>query len=382
MRIAVLGNCQSKGFSDALRANLADAQIDDYEIGPLVKAGKTGVVADSLPSYDVVFSQQGSSEHVENLCSAHLQRTIRHLQFYPSILFTGFHPDFLYISDRDGSHVQCPTAAYHSRLVAACYSLDLSPGRAALLFNAYIYRLLGYFDAFATSVAFIVKTGADVGFDLSREIDAWIGDDGFMHTINHPKQRVLDTVMHFAAAKAELRLDGPALPSPDDHLERSVVLPVYPEIAQHLNVRGSMDFKCLVHTDDGIRFPVVLPLGAYIEETYRTYRDAQISPSDLSPSVAAAASVISRAMLPAARGEVELKHERRNSIKRDISNLYRTILFREPDQKGLDLYLSHIEDGSVTLSDLVRLALQSMEFKLKTDAFIAAYMPERLSRSE
>jgi hypothetical protein len=165
-------------------------------------------------------------------------------------------------------------------------------------------------------MTFIVKMGAEVGFDLSREINAWIGDDGFMHTINHPKQRVLNTLMHLAAAKAELHLDSPELRTPDDALAHSFVLPVYPEIAEYLNVTGSLDFKCLVHTDDGRRFSVV-PLSAYIEETYRMYRDAQISPADLSPSVAEAAAIINRAV---ARGEMEMNYEDRNSIKREISS--------------------------------------------------------------
>lgn len=208
---------------------------------------------------------------------AHFQARVRPL---PTIDTLGFHPDCAYVSAQ-GTPVDSPIGAYHSTLVLWGFLQGLSQQATRALFNAKVFRHLGFFDLHAAGVNHLVKKGRQFGLPMHRWLAAWQEEGVWMHTINHPKPPVLaDVALH---CLGQLGIEGvaDARDVVDDELARSPCWPVYPEVAQALGLRtpGSYAFKCAHRPADQGRSVHYIGLDAFIEASYALY--ARHAPGDL-----------------------------------------------------------------------------------------------------
>lgn len=155
----------------------------------------------------------------------------------PNIVFKGFQPDCTYVFSR-GVSVEGLMGPYHSAIAVAAFMEGLKPHRALSLFNVFTYASLGYFAAYEASCELLHNDGVALGYELG---DGLRKAGVFMHTINHPNIRILDLV-----ATEALRISGLDYQNidnmPRDALSESFIWPVYPEIANYLQVLPGGDF--------------------------------------------------------------------------------------------------------------------------------------------
>jgi hypothetical protein len=207
----------------------------------------------------------------------HFQAKVRPL---PTIDTLGFHPDCAYV-DAKGQLLSSPIGAYHSVLVLWGFLQGMSPQATRSLFQAQVFKHLGYFDLQAAGLNHLVNKGRQCQMPMHRWLAAWQEEGVWMHTINHPKPHVLaDVALH---CLSQLGIEGvtDARDVVENALVRSPCWPVYPEVAQALGLRtaGNYAFKCEHPSDEPGRAVRYIGLDAFIEASFAIY--AQYKPGDL-----------------------------------------------------------------------------------------------------
>ena len=279
-RLAIVGSCQVAGLGAVARQYLPDATVKCWHLYA-GEASHPEQVAPLLPEFDFVITQFNGDEllSAKRLTQAGLKTL-----YLPTVVFRGFHPDMIYVADREQKKVRVAGLAdYHSALILAAFLSGLSQARTLRLFNAAVFAELGYFDVFNAARVALIQNFADAGYDLKGEFDAWLGSLGqFMHTINHPHIGVLAPLARLALIKLGLIDDGAPRPEalPPDHLRVQLVWPTYPQLAERVGVAGSFDILRkgeLGGSDD----PRRLALSDCIASSFETYRD--LRPEALAP---------------------------------------------------------------------------------------------------
>jgi len=237
-----------------------------------IEAGK------DLALCDLVISQAVGAGHGP-IESAILAESVPRLLIVPNLVFTGFQPDMTYLYHDNGCIVVSPVGAYHSRIIAACYSLGLGPIRTRKMFNTYVFELLDFFSEFHKARLNLEESMASQGLDL--DLDGLFASGPFMHTINHA-----NGFANRQLASSALRKVGLAprenVPEIRDELLDDTVWPVYPEIAARLNLSGLEDrFLKSVHLATGEGASRVLTLDDMVERSFDIYK--RCSDIDFSP---------------------------------------------------------------------------------------------------
>ena len=233
--VALVGTCQVVGIGPALQKLLPDTPVKLWHI---TSSTSPEAIAEQLIGYDVVFSQvtEPSSHPLQ---AERLKAKNGHVILLPPVVFSGFHPDCIYLL-RSGQILNSPFGPYHSAICVAGFLLGQSPAATTKLFNAFVQGSLNYFQAFGHASRALIDNYAAVDIDLTPHISEWLQGGSFMHTPNHPSICVLSTVAMLAARRAGL-IDADITPPHDvaDFLG-AMVWPVYPAIAQRLGIKGSM----------------------------------------------------------------------------------------------------------------------------------------------
>ncbi len=244
-RIAVVGNCQSFGVAYAMKTLNPAARVDRFTI---IRKGLATVdmLARALATYDHVFSIHFPKGYLRDGGFEQLRERLPNVRLLPSLVFSGYHPDLVYILDptAGGRPLDGPIGSYHSAIALYAYLRGMNLEQAEALFSAQVYDALGYFDVWESAAAELLGLARAAGVDLSAEFMRWSRGVPFMYSINHPKPFVL-----FDLARVLLRKAG--LPAADlpfdlyavDDVVRGVVFPVYPEIAERYGQTGSYLFK-------------------------------------------------------------------------------------------------------------------------------------------
>lgn len=272
MKIAVIGNCQTTGIANALNASgLAEAEAVD--LGIVRAHGLTEHVAAALPNYDWIVVQsldvydalpEYAPFKIDNLRSVSPNVVV-----VPSISFSGFHPDCTAIIDPAAGTVRTPVGEYSSALIGAAFALGLSPERCERLFNAYVYARMGYFNEGQKAKLFLQSYSQDCGMDLSATMAEWFArGHSFMHTYNHPAGFAVEGVAKLAAER--MGLPSAAVTLETDNLAVNTIWPTYPEIAERLGVKGSLEFK-VAGSDERIGLREMIA-GSY--DAYSRFPDA------------------------------------------------------------------------------------------------------------
>lgn len=232
MKIGVLGNCQAHGVAQCIRLLAPQVEVvsrsvslADGDNAELIEA-----IAAEMATCDLALIQtlEEVQPRLAGLFGTVLEKIGTRARRWPPIIFRGFHPDCVYVM-RDGRVMDGIVGPYHSALLCAAWAEGLPPERAARLFNAFAYAALGYFQAFDEAAALLSDQAQRHGFDLSAFLDAPAAP--FMHTINHPRVEILQSVAAQALDLAGIPRAATA-PLPEDDLAQGPVWPAYPDLAR------------------------------------------------------------------------------------------------------------------------------------------------------
>jgi hypothetical protein len=245
LQIGVLYNCQHRGISAALRGLLPRAEVIDIGLGdvPATPQARRATAATLNACDHVVTYEVGRANGP--LATPALRRTARRLHAMPAIMFRGFHPDTVSVSQADGSQLVGTSMGSHSRIAVAGYLAGMNPAETALLYNRLVFRRLGYLDVFAGECALLVEYFAQFGIDAPPLLQSWLAEGCFMHSVNHPKIRVLLDLARAACAKMGVTPENPELAATDLHdaLEAFPIHPVFPDIAAEAGVAPEGMFR-------------------------------------------------------------------------------------------------------------------------------------------
>ncbi|MDE2364413.1 MAG: hypothetical protein KGM42_17185 [Hyphomicrobiales bacterium] len=276
-RVAVVGNCQSFGYSYGMKLHNPGLEIDRYAI-----VGKSWATLDALvrtlSNYDVVFAQDfGPGLLRDDGDSQALRAALPSVHRLPFVNFSGFHPDTIYLFDqtRNGKLVMGPTGVYHSCLVLFGYLKGMSVDQTEALYNHDAFDYLGYLGVWDSAAQEFLRAAAEVGMNLEGDLARWARRGNFMYTTNHSKPHVMYDIALKAMRKA-------GLPARDietddylvDDLARGFILPVYPPLAEYYGFKGSTLFK-KEHYRLSFRPGEFLTMKQYIAESFAIYAKHQ-----------------------------------------------------------------------------------------------------------
>ena len=233
-RLAVLGNCQAYVMARCLRRLNPDLQIDVVGLFGFETADQIERRAAMLDEADVVVAQPASLRRLGLPDLEGPPGRARQTLLYPNILFTGFHPDVL-----SAPGINTLVGVWHSLLILAAYRQGLPPNRAAELFNAYVYGVLGYFDEYAKAEDFLLSRARQIDWDLSADLERWRGRSPFVHTPNHPHIHVMMCLARHVCRRLGIDFDPDAM-APSDPFDGH--WPLYPEVGKRLGVEGRLTF--------------------------------------------------------------------------------------------------------------------------------------------
>jgi hypothetical protein len=278
VKVAVLGNCQARSLAAAL-AHLSPG----IEATPIVwstihdEAAAEGV-RDSLAAYDLVLAQPYKKWRA--LRPKIIARFSSRSALYPRFYFDGLHPDALLLGVEHGLGFQF--GVWHSALAMAAFLRGVPAREAADLYNAYIYGVLGYFDAYAAAEALQIDAGGEHGVDLTAAFAGWRGQV-FANTPSHPRLAVGLAIAAQLAPALGLPV-APVGPLPADPLTGGFIFPVYPEIGRKLGLEGDLVFRNAGRDD-------AVGLEQMLSESFAAYGFAPAAIAAL-PRVVAAAEVL------------------------------------------------------------------------------------------
>jgi hypothetical protein len=272
LRIAALGNCQVLGLGDALRAFLPRAEVEVFRLTTLgteeETAARSAEIAARLRGFTHVFAHPMEGARFGPLAADRIAAREPRVAFVPIIVFTGFHPDCVYLR-AGGRKLIGPMGEYHSAIIAGAFALGLSEAETARLFNKLVMRRLNHMGAFPAARAQLVEHFAALGHDVLPRLDTWSQGGAFMHSINHPRILAIADVCRMVLAQAGLG-EHPleAAEGVRDVLAQPPLWPVYPPVAESLGVPGSYDFHGFPRGTD---LPQPMTLESFIGASFATY---------------------------------------------------------------------------------------------------------------
>lgn len=261
-KILVMSNCQTGGLRAALAGMLPNDEVEALAwlgvepagLRPKLAAADVWVCSIPRAQAEALVAEVGSTAEIIVV---------------PTVWFPAFHPDQTPILLRAGGELEGAVGPYHSKIVVWGWQHGLSPAEVIHLFRPEVFRALGYFDAWTLAVAELRGIFEPSDIDFGR----WflpLGRRGpFMLTNNHPR---VDALVELARQVAE-RLDAePHLVRygweqvlPDGLLATSVVWPLYPGVADALDLPGAYVWRL----DSG----ELIGLETFVERSLASYRD-------------------------------------------------------------------------------------------------------------
>lgn len=280
MRIAVLGNCQARSLAAALPCLSPRVEATPIVWSAIADEAEAEAIRDSLSAYDLVLAQPYKKWRA--LRPKIIARFSRRSALYPRFYFTGLHPDAVLLGVERGIGFQF--GVWHSALAMAAFLRGVPAREAADLYNAYVYGVLGYFDAYEPAQALQIEAGRELGLDLGPAFDGWRGQV-FANTPSHPRLTMALAIAEQLAANLGLAV-APGADRPADPLDGGFVFPVYPEVARRLGVAGDLVFRNAARDRE-------VGLEQMLQEAYAAYASAPETVAAL-PRAVEAAEILKR----------------------------------------------------------------------------------------
>ncbi|MGU7771047.1 WcbI family polysaccharide biosynthesis putative acetyltransferase [Burkholderia sp. MR1-5-21] len=289
MKISLVGICQVVGMAAYLRKQFPDAEVFSYHMQPTSDRGE---VINHLAGSDLIISQILPDHGMEEFSKEALHGIAKHVVIIPPLVFSGFHPDMIIIPHR-GAPLNSPIEVYHSRIIAAAYTLGLPDTQAANIANSLVFDRLGYFHHF--------NAAKDVFFELLRPYqleefarsrwDDWVARGVFMHTPNHPNISILGEFALHAVKTVGVEPDASIEGKVDDIFDDQHGCPVYPEIARHLGVKGELNFRTYKRASNS-EAERYMDIHRFAKNAYQIYHSLERDEFLVDPSIRFARSVI------------------------------------------------------------------------------------------
>ncbi len=241
VKIGLIGDCAVPALGVALKHLVPQADVVALKAIDVSTSGRFEEAAHALERCDLFFAR-GLSEKYGLFGSDRIRDRFPNVRRLPRLLFTGFHPDCVYLDHARGS-VHCPVG-YNSAIAAAAFALGLDVADTLGLYDTEVYRQLGYLDEFAKAYAFLDREFEACGLDMGEIFPSWMDRAPFMYTINHPRPHVIASLA-FVLARREGLIDAGHRP-PEllyDDLSRYTIWPVYPEVGDAIGIGGSYQFQ-------------------------------------------------------------------------------------------------------------------------------------------
>jgi hypothetical protein len=261
--VAVVGNCQAASVANCVRQANPRLKVKVISLARQTTAESQEQALRDLGTADTILVQPGGDGL---LGSSNLTSRFGNVVLYPKLTFYGFHPDFFLLRGINARPVASACGFYHSKIVAAGFSLGLPERRVLNLFNSFVFARLGYFGRFAAWKKVFLSRTAEAGYELDGDFELWLREGAFMHTLNHPAIRVIASIAERLLHKAEIALvNSPA--GAADPLARAARLPVYPEIARAIGVDPVPCFTLASRPKSDGR----LSVSEFVRDSYRLY---------------------------------------------------------------------------------------------------------------
>lgn len=270
-KIAVIGNCQGRQVSRCIE-NMTGNPVTQRWITEEMLFGADEARADLVEifrEHHCVFIQPLLWTLVGTLEPEMKSKAV----LFPSINFSAYHPDLVYIQNRqNATHLRGPADDYHSSIALLAWKAGLSVEAALNLFNVDTYRRLGMFDYWKPAEAALVEEGAAAGIDMSDYLQRWRDRGCFMHSINHPTVQALADIIRDLLKKRGIGLISEVLDeNVHDPLGDSVVWPIYPELAEELGTEGSYTFRLDARHGDPQSPERSIDLRQFLQRSFAIY---------------------------------------------------------------------------------------------------------------
>jgi hypothetical protein len=265
MKIVSFGNCNAHGIGLALAQMMPDHEVISYEYVAVKRDNQTEEALSKLKGADLVFSNMNAPEFPMTGEAS----VSRNVVLYPSVSFTGFHPDCCVLPNIS------PLGPYHSMIAVAGFTLGLSLDDTLKLYRDDVFERLNYYSEFEAAKSFYLNHVKSFDFDLTVDFDCWIAQGAFMHTVNHPKVFALTDLAFHLAKKSDLtNRYAKRVEALQDWLSGHPIFAVYPEIASRIGVETQPLFK-----RSGFNSQSVMSLRTFVELSLKLYQGVAQMPT-------------------------------------------------------------------------------------------------------
>ncbi len=284
--IVVSCGCQSAGIASALEIVFPDDVIHPVPEKPSAEQTRELVDTIQRSTGRLIWIASDYERSADDPRLAALGDAVELIRV-PLIFFRGFHPDTTYATNAAGQPIRVATSpsldlqqgwwAENSALVLWAWRNRLTVDAATALFNADVFRALGYFDAWDASVRRLRAQFEACGLDFARFFQACKQRGPFMLSINHPRVRALTEL----AKQIALKLDAPRtvleLPLDDlvpDDLAFGPLWPIYTEIGEALGYKTAYIWRLSPHV-------YVRGVAPYVAHAYASYQAQRLDPAEI-----------------------------------------------------------------------------------------------------
>jgi chloramphenicol O-acetyltransferase type B len=280
-RLLIISNCQVQPLKHGLAAVCADTDFDIVPVHVVAKGDRVrefkkilkdkakyaGVLAINLSEEFGPFSTQdiAGSFHPVPVFSI------------SNLYFSGLQPDATYIGGLS-QRAPGPIGDYHSQLALLGYLLGLGVPQTVSLYCDIMYRYLGYYDAFQTSLDEMRSRDAHTDIPIGDLLESCVRQGVCFLSQNHPTSLLLapyiNRISAYLAERGIVDKIGDIQAGElVNYLAYSSVFPVFPEIAARHDMpyAGNYIFRSVTEYDVPGR---VMDLERFVSGEFEAFRQA------------------------------------------------------------------------------------------------------------
>ncbi len=244
----LISNCHLGGLVGGIKFHNPDVRLDACHVWNLAtRFGTPEHLLDFIRNFDTVFTMRFGAEFMFGINSDVIAEAAKETVFYPTVNFAGFHPDVVYLFERDSNYcrfVVSPLGPFNSALALYGFRRGYSVERTAGLFRGEVYDQLGYFSGWEEAVAGLLADRDARDFGFESHLLHWLRQGCFMYNPQHPRLGPVLDIAREILRRADLAvLPGHAEGYLASDLVPGPIWPVYPEIAARFGLPGDMVFK-------------------------------------------------------------------------------------------------------------------------------------------
>lgn len=287
MKVAVLGNCQSRPVATFLGALCPSIEVLPEIVTHLQHEKNIDQNYEVFSEADIIFAQYVN----ESYRGGHLATSTLKNEFkdkvvsWPNVFFTGQCPDVVSVRSCDNTLVG-PLDTYHIRPIVFAWQQSLSPVECTKSLLAGIDTFPTIAEQSKVSFAELKKRETMLDVPIADYIEEHWCDQRLFHVFNHPTNSLLIELVERMAKFADLPVVGNLLPDFWSELLNRVIVPVLPSTKQELGFqfRTSTNSKGFTLKRDGnsklvVDSVKVLTLNEMVESFYSAY-DMQLRGDD------------------------------------------------------------------------------------------------------